>query len=137
MSATVQTIDHASSSTRPPAPTTTAAVLTILVGLFGGYGAIYFTGLGGFDADAITFVTTYEAIVLFALVSAVALLRGSEHGRIGVICYGLFNVGFTAMKLITIQEQEAVPFGVVGLVVLALAMHPRTRQFTGRGQRSL
>lgn len=132
MTVTTRTAEPVRVSGRPPAPAITAALLSILVAIFGGYGAIYFTGLGGFDADGITFITTYEAIVLFALASAVALLRGSEHGRLGVVCYAIFNVGFTAMKLITIQETEAIPFGVVGLVVLAMALHPKTRRFARR-----
>ena len=114
---------------RPPAPAITAAALAILVALFGGYGAIYFTGLEGWDAAGITFVTTYEAISIFAVVSAVALLRGSSHGRVGLVAYGVFMVGFTIMKVLTIQEWEAIPFGVVGLVVLGLALHGRTRRF--------
>lgn len=132
MTVTTRTAEPVRVSGRPPATAVAASALSILVAIFGGYGAIYFTGLEGFDAAGITFITTYEAIVLFALVSAVALLRGSEHGRLGVVCYGIFNVGFTAMKLITIQETEAIPFGVVGLIVLGLALHPTTRRFTRR-----
>jgi hypothetical protein len=114
---------------RPPTTAVTAALLAVLLALVGGYGAIYFTGLEGWDAAGITFVTTYEAIVLFALVSAVALLRGNSHGRVGLVCYGLFMAGFAVMKVVTIQETEAIPFGVVGLVVAGLALHPRTRAF--------
>ena len=117
---------------RPPAPALTAGVLSILLALFGGYGAIYFTGLEGWDAAGITFVTTYEAISLFAVVSGVALLRGSSHGRLGVVAYGLFMVGFTVMKLVTIQEWEATSFGVIGALVLGLALHRRTREFATR-----
>lgn len=114
---------------RPPAPAVTAAVLAILLSLFGGYGAIYFTGLEGWDAAGVTFVTTYEAIVVFALASAVALLRGSSHGRVGLVAWGIFMVGFTIMKVVTIQELQAIPFGVVGLVVLGLVLHPATRRW--------
>jgi hypothetical protein len=114
---------------RPPAPALVAIGLTTVLALFAGYGAIYFTGLEGWDAGGITFVTTYEAISLFALTSAVALARGSSHGRVGLVAYGIFMLGFTVMKLVTIQEWEAIPFGVVGAVVLGLALHPRTRAF--------
>ena len=114
---------------RPPAPAVTAAVLSILLALFGGYGAIYFSGLEGWDDTVITFVTTYEAISAFVIVSAVALLRGSSHGRVGLVAYGAFMVIFTVMKLLTIQELEAIPFGVVGLVIVGLALHSKTRRF--------
>jgi hypothetical protein len=40
-------------------------------------------------------------------------------------------VGFTIMKVITIQELQAIPFGVVALGILAAALHPRTRAYTG------
>lgn len=114
---------------RPPAPALVAIGLTTVLALFAGYGAIYFTGLEGWDAFGITYVTTYEAIVLFALASAFALARGSSHGRVGLVAYGIFMVGFTIMKVLTIQEWEAIPFGVVGAVILGLALHPRTRAF--------
>ena len=114
---------------RPPAPAMVAIGLATVLSLFGGYGAIYFTGVEGWDAFGITYVTTYGAISLFGLVSAIALARGSSHGRVGLVAYGLFMVGFTVMKLVTIQEWEAIPFGVVGAVVLGLALHPRTRSF--------
>ena len=41
-------------------------MLAVLLSLFGGYGAICFTGFEGWDAASVTFVTTYEAIVVFA-----------------------------------------------------------------------
>ena len=114
---------------RPPAPALVAVGLTTVLALFAGYGAIYFTGLEGWDAFGITYVTTYEAIVVFALASAFALARGSSHGRVGLVAYGIFMVGFTVMKVLTIQEWEAIPFGVVGAIILGLALHPRTRAF--------
>lgn len=115
---------------RRPATVVVASALTALLALFGGYGAIYFTGLEGWDAAGITYVTTYEAISIFGLVSAVALLLRNDHARVGVIAYAVFMVGFTIMKVVTIQELEAIPFGVVALGVLAAVLHPRTRAFT-------
>lgn len=118
-------------TTRRPGTLVTASVLTALLTLFGGYGAIYFTGLEGWDAAGITFVTTYEAIVAFGLASAVALFLGNSHGRVGVVAYALFMVAFTVMKVVTIQELQAIPFGVVALGILAAVLHPRTRAYTG------
>jgi hypothetical protein len=120
-----------SRSGRPPAPVVTASVLTIVLSLFSGYGAVYFTGLEGWDAAGVTFVTTFEGIVVFAITCAVALLRGSDYGRVGLIAWGVFEVAFTVMKLVTIQELQAIPFGVVSLVILGLVLHPRTRAYTG------
>jgi len=129
MTSTTGTTPDLTARRRPPAPALVAIGLATVLALFGGYGAIYFTGLEGWDAGGITYVTTYEAISLFALASAFALARGSAHGRVGLVAYGIFMVGFTIMKLVTIQEWEAIPFGVVGAVILGLAMHPRTRAF--------
>lgn len=131
MTSTTSTTTHAelAGRRRPPAPAIVAIALSTVLALFAGYGAIYFTGLEGWDAAGITFVTTYEAVSLFAITSAVALARGSSHGRVGLVAYGIFMVGFTVMKVVTIQEWEAIPFGVVGAVILGLAMHPRTRAF--------
>ncbi|RYU14117.1 hypothetical protein [Nocardioides iriomotensis] len=119
------------STTRRPATVVTATALTTLLALVGGYGAIFFTGLDGWDAAGITFVTTYDAIALFGLVSAWAMFLGNAHGRVGVAAYAIFMIGFTVMKVLTIQELQAIPFGVVALGVLAAALHPRSRAYTG------
>ncbi|HET7352358.1 MAG TPA: hypothetical protein VFJ28_15605, partial [Marmoricola sp.] len=66
------------STARPPAPALTAGLLTILLGVVGGYGAIYFTGLEGWDAFGATYVTTYEWITLTGLVAAIAFVRGNH-----------------------------------------------------------
>lgn len=116
---------------RRPGTVVIASALSALLALVGGYGAIYFTGLVGWDAFGITYVTAYDSIALFGLVSAVALFLGNSHGRVGVIAYAIFMVGFTIMKVVTIQEWEAIPFGVVALGVLAAVLHPRTRAYTG------
>ena len=126
---TTATTTHSTATRRRPASVLVAAILLGLIAAAGGYGAIYFTGLEGWDAAGVTFVTTYEAIVVFALASAVALLRGSSHGRVGLVAWGIFMVGFTIMKVVTIQELQAIPFGVVGLVVLGLALHPATKRW--------
>ena len=119
------------STSRRPATVVTATALTTLLALVGGYGAIFFTGLDGWDASGITFVTTYDAVALFGLVSAWAMFLGNAHGRVGVVAYAIFMIGFTIMKVLTIQELQAIPFGVVALGVLAAALHPRSRAYTG------
>jgi hypothetical protein len=116
---------------RRPGTVVAATALTTLLALVGGYGAIFFTGLEGWDPAGITFVTTYDAVALFGLVSAWAMFFGNAHGRIGVIAYSLFMVVFTLMKLITIQEMQAIPVGVVAVGVLAAVLHPRTRAYAG------
>lgn len=112
---------------RLPAPGLAAGILVLLMGAIGGYGAIYFTGLEGWDDFGITYATTYECIAVTALLSGVALLRGYRLGLVGVLWYASFQVVFTLCKLVTIQEVEAIPFGVAALVVLALATRPSVR----------
>lgn len=112
---------------RLPAPAVAAGVLTLLLTALGAYGAIYFTGLEGWDDFGITYVTTYEWIAGTGFVAAVALLRGHPLGRVGVLWYALFQLVFTACKLLTILELEAIPFGVVNLVVLVLLTRPSVR----------
>ena len=113
--------------TRPTRAALVAATLVALTSAFGAYGAVYFTGLEGWDDMGVTYVTTYEFIALTGLVSALALFRGHRLGLIGITWYAAFQVVFTAMKLLTIQEISAIPFGVVGLAVLALVTRPSTR----------
>ncbi|MFP5334588.1 MAG: hypothetical protein ACLGIV_04675 [Actinomycetes bacterium] len=117
--------------TRPPGTAIAAAGLACLVAMVSAYGAIYFVGLDGYDDIGVTFLTVFLSVAAFAVVSAVALLRGSSHGRVGLVAYGLYMLVFMAMKLLSVQELEAIPFGVVGAAVLVLALHRRTREFTG------
>jgi hypothetical protein len=132
MTSTTHAVVPSATKARAPWQAVTAGALGILLGLFGGYGAIYFTGLEGWDDFAITYVTTYEAVALLAVVSGAALIRGSDHARVGLIAYCLFQVAFTAMKIVTIQEWEALTFGVLSAITLALVLHPRVTAWTRR-----
>ena len=114
-------------TSRLPRPAAGAAALAALMSAFGAYGAIYFTGLEGWDDGGITFVTTYEYLALTAFVSAVALFRGHRLGWVGVLWYATFQVVFTTMKWLTIQEVSAIPFGVVGALLLVLLTRPSVR----------
>lgn len=113
---------------RPPAATA-AAVLGVLLALAGGYGALYFTGLEGWDESAVRFVTTYAAWSVLGVVAGLATWVGHRHGPAGLVAYGLFMVVFAVMKVLSIAEWEAIPFGVAGLVVALLALTPGTRRF--------
>ena len=117
---------------RPPATVLATVALTVLVTLFGGYGAIYFTGLEGFTDMGLTFLVAYEGIVLFGLVSAVALLRGSPLGRAGVISFALWLTAFNIFKVGYIREWEAISFGVVGLAIVGLALTSGVRRHVDR-----
>jgi predicted CDP-diglyceride synthetase/phosphatidate cytidylyltransferase len=118
---------------RPPASVVAATGLTGLVAALGAYGAVYFTGLEGFTDLGLTFLVTYEFITLGGLVAAVALARRSELGRVGVVAYGVWMTVFTVFKVGYIHELEAIPFGVVGAAVLALASTRSARRYT-RGE---
>ena len=123
------TVPHVS---RTPRPALVAAALVALMSAFGAYGAIYFTGLEGWDDFGITYVTAYEFISLTGLAAGVSLLRGHRLGWVTATWYAAFQVVFTAMKLLTIQEISAIPFGVAGLVVLGLVTRPSVRAHFAR-----
>ncbi len=125
--------DLAGRRVRPPATVIAAAALTIVVASVGTYGAVFFTGIDGYDDVDITFVSLYAYVALIGIVSVVLQLRGSAIGRAGAITWALFGVMFTLVKLITIQEMEAIGFGVVSLIVLALEFAPATRRFIREG----
>jgi hypothetical protein len=118
--------------TRPPVPALAAAVLTLLMSAVGAYGAIYFTGLDGWDLMSGTFVTTYEYVALTGLAAALAMFRGSYLGRVGVLWYAAFQLVFTAYKLVVVHEGQAIPFGVLALTVLVLATRPSVRAYASR-----
>ncbi|MGW7682445.1 hypothetical protein ACWGID_17005 [Kribbella sp. NPDC054772] len=112
---------------RPSAAVVTASVLLGLIALVGGYGAIYFTGLEGWDGIAKSFVVAYEFLTLTGLVAVAAFLRGHRLGRPGVILYATWMIYFTAFKLIAFQEIQAIPFGLMALVALVCATRPSAR----------
>lgn len=132
---TSTTVDTGSSEPalrrRPPAAIT-AGLLTVLVCLVGSYGAVYFSSLDGLDDEGLTFLVAYVPVSVFGIVSALALLRGSAAGRLGVLTYALWLTVFNVFKIFYIGEGEAVPFGVVGLLILAGTLAPATRRWAHR-----
>ncbi len=106
-----------------------ASALTVLLASVGTYGAIYFSGLDGYDPVDATFLSMYGYLSLIGVVSVIAQWRGSATGRAGVIAWGIFMALFTLVKLVTIQETEAIGFGVVALIVVGLELSPPTRRF--------
>jgi hypothetical protein len=115
---------------RPPVTVLAAVGLTVLVTLVGGYGAIYFSGLDGFTELDLTFLVAYEFLTGLGLVSALAMARRSALGRAGLVTYGIWITLFNLFKIGYVHEAEAVPFGVVGLAVLALALTRSARDYT-------
>jgi hypothetical protein len=110
----------ATTTRRPPATVLTASILLGLIAAVGGYGAIYFTGLEGWNGIGASFVVAYEFLSLTGLVAVVAYLRGHRLGRPGVTFYAIWMIYFTLFKLIAFQELQAIPFGVIAVVALVL-----------------
>lgn len=118
---------------RPPATVLVAAVLACLVACVGGYGAAYFGGLGGWDEFGLTFLLAYEFLAALGVISAVALVRRSVIGWAGLVTYAVWMTLFTGFKVGYVRETQAIPFGVVALVVLALTLRPSARRYARRG----
>ncbi|MGN6577599.1 MAG: hypothetical protein ACTHKG_18150 [Nocardioides sp.] len=117
---------------RPPAAVVTAVALTVLIAAVGGYGAIYFSGLDGWDDFDLTFLVAYDFLALLGLVSAVAFARRSALGHAGLVTYAVWMNVFNAFKVGYIHEAEAIPFSVVGLLILVLALSRPARRYVGR-----
>jgi hypothetical protein len=122
-------IDSAVESRRPPATAIVATVLTVLLASAGTYGALYFSGLDGYDPVDATFLSMYGYLSAMGIVAVIAQLRGSAIGRAGVIAWGLWMALFAVVKVVTIQETEAISFGVIALIVVTLEFAPPTRRF--------
>ncbi|TCC52687.1 hypothetical protein E0H75_02715 [Kribbella capetownensis] len=112
---------------RPPATVVVASVLLGLIAAIGGYGAIYFTGLEGWNGIGLSFVVAYEFLAVGGLIAAIAFLRGHRLGRPAAIAYAIWMIYFTAFKLIAFQELQAIPFGVIAIIALICATRPTSR----------
>ena len=132
MTTLTRTSTPAAARTRAPRPALAAALLALFMSGTGAYGAIYFTGLEGWEDMGLTFLVTYEFVSITGLASAVAMIQGFRLGLVGVLWYAAFQLVFTAFKLAAIQEVEAIPFGVVAAVVLVLATRPSVRAYATR-----
>ncbi|WP_193509720.1 hypothetical protein [Cryobacterium sp. BB736] len=121
--------DPSETSARPPVTVIIATVLTILLASVGTYGVVFFSGLDGYDPVDATFLSMYGYLSLIGVAAVLAQLRGSATGRAGVIAWAIFMALFTVVKLVTIQETEAISFGVVALIVVGLELAPPTRRF--------
>lgn len=121
------TVTSAASTTtrRLPATSVTGAILLGLIAAVGGYGAIYFTGLEGWDGIGASFVVAYEFLSATGLIAVIAFLRGHRLGRPGVIFYAVWMMYFTLFKLIAFQELQAIPFGVIAAISLVLVTRRR------------
>ena len=127
-------IDLAGSAprTRRPWQVGLLSVLTTLLVLVTSYGAIYFSfffenpdpGPGSW-----VFVAVFLAINVTAAVALVSLRGGSVRGWRVLIGYGVVGILWCIAKLVFWQETEALAFGVVNAVCLALLAAPRTRRY--------
>jgi len=122
---TTITTARTTATRRPPATVLAVSGLLGLIAAVGGYGAIYFTGLEGWDGIGVSFVVAYEFLSLTGLIAIVAYLRGHHLGRPGVIFYASWMIYFTLFKLIAFQELQAIPFGVIAASALVLAVRRR------------
>ena len=120
------TTDPTTGHRRRPAAVV-ASVLVALIAAVGGYGAIYFTGLEGWDGIGVSFVVAYEFLSLIGLLAAIAHLRGHRLGRPAVVLYATWIIYFTLYKLIAFQELQAIPFGVLAAIALACVIRPPAR----------
>jgi len=119
--------------TRPGAVVAALLITLAIAGVTTG-GAVYFS-LFWAEAPApsvwtVLFAVGFVAVSTLGGVAAVALARGSERGRRGVIAYATFGIIFTLAKLIWWQETEAVVFGALDIVLLLLVSSRPARDWT-------
>ncbi len=122
-------------STAPRRPPLTALAACALVGLLAAataYGSFWFSfvdGSPGIRPGYVVFVALYWAADVVALAAAAGLLRRRPAARRVLVGYAVAGMLFTAVKIVAYHETEAVVFGVVGLLLLALLQAPATRRY--------
>ena len=127
------TYSNEATDTRPVGATV-ALGLTPLIAMVTSGGAVYFSLLWS-EAPEVTvwtvlFAVGFVAIAIAGIIAAIALSRGSERGRRGVIAYAAFGILFTLAKLVWWQETEAIVFGALDVVLLLLVSARRVRDWT-------
>ncbi|WP_435745835.1 hypothetical protein [Nocardioides sp. SYSU DS0663] len=116
-----------------PAVVVAAFVLILALAPVTTGGAVYFS-LFWAEAPApsvgtVLFAVGFATVSALGVMAGVALARGSERGRRGVIAYATFGILFTLAKLIWWQETEAIVFGVVDVALLLLVSSRRARDW--------
>ena len=127
------TYSNEAADTRPVGATV-ALGLTPLIAVVTSGGAIYFSLLWS-EAPAVTawtvlFAVGFVAIAIAGIIAAIALSRGSERGRRGVIAYAAFGILFTLAKLVWWQETEAIVFGALDVALMLMVSTRRVRDWT-------
>ena len=121
-------------ATRSPWQVRTLATIVTLLALVTSYGAIYFSfyfenpdpGLGSW-----AFVVGFLSINVSALVAVRSLLAGRAAGHRLLLTYSVLGILWCIAKLVFWAETEALIFGVLNVVCLALLTAPRTRRHVG------
>ena len=129
------TTPAAARTTRSPWQVRLLAGIVILLALVTSYGAIYFSfyfedpdpGLGSW-----AFVTGFIAINVAALVAVRALVRGSARSLRVLVGFTVLGMLWCVAKLVFWQETEALVFGALNVVCLALLVAPPTRRHAVR-----
>jgi hypothetical protein len=117
---------------RPPVTALAAGALVALLAVATAYGSFWFSfvdGSPGIRPGYVVFVALYWAVDAVALAAAAGLLRRRPAARRVLAGYAVAGMVFTAVKIIAFRETEAVVFGVVGLLLLALLQAPATRRY--------
>lgn len=117
-------------TSRPPVTLWLTTVLTVLLALVTSYGAIYFSfyyedpdpGIGSW-----TFVVVFISVAIAGALSAIGALRGSRTGWRALVGYAVLGILWCIAKLVFWQEEEALVFGAVNLLILGLLFGRQVR----------
>lgn len=124
---------------RTPFTVWAAAALTVAIALVTSYGAAYFSlfweQAPPRSPATWSFAVAFVAIAAVGVAAAVAVVRGSNTARKVLVGYAVFGILFTAAKLIWWQETEALVFGALDVVLIALAMARPTRNHVAEAAR--
>ncbi len=117
---------------RPPLTVLAAGALVALLAAATAYGSFWFSfvdGAPGVRPGYVVFVALFWAVDAVALAATAGLLRRRPAARRVLTGYAVAGMLFTAVKIVAYHETEAVVFGVVGLLLLALLQAPATRRY--------
>lgn len=118
---------------RPPVAVLAATGLQLLFAGVTTFGVFYFSLVDAARpplAVGLALVAVYWSMNAIGIAGSIGLLRRRDLGRKLLAAYAVYEILFSAVKIVFFHESPSWMFGALSVVLLALTFAPATRRWT-------